>query len=410
MWRRLHDEDDEIGAAMMAGREDQENADKSNKDDSPKPVISKKGTPLQSIQETDATSDDEYSSTQRSTAEAAKILADCAQQPVPASASPRVLLAISSDKEWISDMDCYVRKQLELFAATEADVEMARADRKFPIEVGQVGIRCIQCAMVCKGDEGCSGTAVSYPFQIHGIYEAVRELQRLHLDSCVHMPTAVKDKISASKGASSLSSVLRRYYALAAKALGLYDFREGVRAGGECVPIGAESASFSFTESESPLLEDGGSPASQSDANKRHESPNGPLEGPAAKKTKGGTTKQATGREHSDSEAGVGNTEQTTTSEHSDSEAGVGNPEQAGMSNPEQATSERSDAETGMGNPDQGNSDRSDAEDDVGNSDQTASDLSDAESGTMKADEESEDAEVPETIKDEGEEPPAAEP
>jgi len=300
MWRRLHDEDAEIAAAMMASREDQENEDKANKDDSAA-TSPKKG------QEADTTSDEEDSFIKPSTEEAAQILAEYARNPVPASESSRVLLAICNDREWISDMDCYIRKQLELFCATEADVEIAREDRKFPIHVGQVGIRCIHSSMACKGDDVCSGTAVSYPFQVHGIYESVREFQRLHLDSCPHIPDSVKRKVASFKGASSLSSVLRKYYAMAANALGLYDTPEGIRAGGDCIPIGSESSTFSLAGSES------GSPVSLPGDNKRHESPNALEGGPAMKKTKSEKSGQAS--EISDSEAEVLSNTETKFSE-----------------------------------------------------------------------------------------------
>lgn len=57
------------------------------------------------------------------------------------------------------------------------------------------------------------------------------------------------------KGSSSLSSVLRKYYDLAAKALGLQDTKDGIRAGKESQPIGSLAA-FTFTEPESPNREE----------------------------------------------------------------------------------------------------------------------------------------------------------
>jgi hypothetical protein len=88
---------------------------------------------------------------------------------------------------------------------------------------------------------------VAFPFAISGIYESVREFQRLHLDSCENLPAATKAKLAAFKGSSSLSSVLRKYYVLAAKALGLQDTREGIRSGGESIPLGSQAA-FSFSD------------------------------------------------------------------------------------------------------------------------------------------------------------------
>ena len=62
-------------------------------------------------------------------------------------------------------------------------------------------------------------------------------------------------KLSDLKGSTSLSSVLRKYYVLAAKALGLKDTRDGIRAGGDSVPIGSQAA-FAFSEGSSSISEE----------------------------------------------------------------------------------------------------------------------------------------------------------
>ena len=154
---------------------------------------------------------------------------------------PIVMLAIKEDQEWLSDHDCFVRRNLEVFTAARADVLTARADLgKLGVTVGQVGIRCLHCAVAVSrysnGRRGARGTAVVYPNSISSIFECVKQLHRNHLENdCPHLPTGVKLKILELKGgmASSLSSVLRRYHVMAAKALGLIDCgKEGIRAGG----------------------------------------------------------------------------------------------------------------------------------------------------------------------------------
>ena len=160
---------------------------------------------------------------------------------------PIVMLAIREDQEWLSDHDCFVRRNLEVFTAGEKDVLTARADRKLGVTVGQVGIRCLHCAVAVSrysnGRRGARGTAVVYPNSISSIFECVKELHRNHLeDGCPHLPPDASLKILELKGsmASSLSSVLRRYYVMAAKALGMVDCgKEGIRAGGmsQSVPL-----------------------------------------------------------------------------------------------------------------------------------------------------------------------------
>lgn len=151
----------------------------------------------------------------------------------------RVLLALPQDKDWLSDMDCFIRKQVEVFSANSVDVKDAKEDGKFAVQYGQVGLRCVHCAKVTKR---ARGDAVTYPHAISCIYESVRELQRLHFSDDNYCPNLPQELKSAQNRittfASSLSSVLRRYYVQAAKALGLFDTEGGgIRAGGTVIPL-----------------------------------------------------------------------------------------------------------------------------------------------------------------------------
>ena len=155
---------------------------------------------------------------------------------IPEEKRERFLLAIPEDKDWLSDMDCFLRKNIEVFTAKQSDVGYAAADRKYPIKVGQVGIRCVYCTMTSGG---ARNAAVSYPYSISGIYESVREFQRMHLETCPNIPQDINEASEKLEGGtSSLSSVLRRYYVQAARALGLFDTQDdGIAAGGKPVPM-----------------------------------------------------------------------------------------------------------------------------------------------------------------------------
>jgi len=252
MWRRLHEGDPQDDDIVV------ESPRPPGSSESPRPPVSSiKTSPEKDFKSLDefshsgsitVTSDETILVMQRSAKEAAKALAQSTMnKSEPPSPSSRILVAIPEDKEWLSDIDSYVRKQLEVFCATEEDVAAAQEDRKYPITVGQVGIRCIHCS-IAQGNDAI-GHAIAYPFSISGIYESVKEFHRLHLDSCPNLPSTSKAKLESMKGASSLSSVLRKYYTLAAKALGLVDTRGGIRTGGESTPIGSLAA-FTFSETE----------------------------------------------------------------------------------------------------------------------------------------------------------------
>lgn len=255
MWRRLHDEDppaeDERESPVfsdMSMAQPSFNFQPSHRV-VPNPVAMGSSL-LDSPPAGSSGSEESIFLLQRSTEEAAKALADASIQGGPPSPSSRVLLALPDDQKWLSDTDCFIRRQLEVFCATSEEVDNARSDRKYPVVEGQVGIRCIHCAM---SKSGARGQAVAYPFNIGGIYEAAREFQRLHLETCENLPFSAKNKLEKLKGSSSLSSVLRKYYVIAANALGLVDTRDGIRAGEKPVPIGSQAA-FAFSDDSSPKV------------------------------------------------------------------------------------------------------------------------------------------------------------
>mmetsp|Transcript_19251 Transcript_19251/g.44025 ORF Transcript_19251/g.44025 Transcript_19251/m.44025 type:complete len:365 (+) Transcript_19251:2-1096(+) len=270
MWRRLHEgdplEDDATPAEASAGAAQGGTTEHNARP----PVPSIKTSPEKDAKSVDefshsgsitVTSDETILVMQRSAKEAARALAQSVgNKSGPPSPSSRILVAIPEDKEWLSDIDSYVRKQLEVFCATEDDVKAAEKDRKYPITVGQVGIRCIHCS-IAQGNDAV-GHAIAFPRFINGIYDAVKEFHRVHLDTCPNLPSTTKVKLDSMKGASSLSSVLRKYYLLSAKALGLVDTKDsGIRTGGESSPIGSMAA-FTFSETEeSPAKSKGGSDA-----------------------------------------------------------------------------------------------------------------------------------------------------
>ncbi len=263
MWRRLHDEDPDN---QSTGSVDKNKSGSRNKDLKVETISTDTGdsrskelrTPLQRQSQTDETNPNQSPgkfSAGMSTEKAAKALVETSS--TSPSSSKRILLSLEEDKEWLSDMDCFIRTNIEVFCATNDDVETALSDRKYPIHRGQVGIRCLHCAQSEEG-EGARGTAVSFPYSISGIYESVREFQRLHLESCPCIPSDVRGKLEKMKGSTSLSSVLRRYYIIAAKALGMHDTTDGIRASGESLPIGS-SATYDFASTSTPSVSKEGS-------------------------------------------------------------------------------------------------------------------------------------------------------
>ncbi|GAX10722.1 hypothetical protein FisN_14Lh238 [Fistulifera solaris] len=240
MWRRLHDDDTKLMDANRKALSGPLNAfAKSNAATLTVNVSPAKESPDKS----NSSSDESILPLVRPGAEAGRLLKQAATQEGPPSPSSRVLLAMPEDKEWLSDTDCFIRRQIEVFAASTEDVKVATKERKYHIKEGQVGIRCVHCAIA---GAACM-SAVAYPSNMSSIYESVREFQRMHLDNCKNLPDSVKTELSKMQGAASLSSVLRTYYVLSAHSLGLQDTPEGIRTGGKITPLGSFGA-VAFSE------------------------------------------------------------------------------------------------------------------------------------------------------------------
>ncbi len=223
MWRRLHDTKERLSIDSLEGGESPRPSPLGAKND--------ENTAVESGEEIESSSSRGNIIVGMNTEEAAKALAECAAGKKSIS---KIVLALDEDKSWLSDMDCFVRSNLEVFCATQNDVKFAESDSKYPITVGQIGIRCIHCAMSLGG---ARGPAVHFPADVKSIYNHVREFHKMHLESCPCLPQEYKDKLATFKGSASLSSILRRYYIQAAEALGIHDTDDGMFGGGEAKPI-----------------------------------------------------------------------------------------------------------------------------------------------------------------------------
>jgi hypothetical protein len=81
--------------------------------------------------------------------------------------SPGIPLSLKCDSDQLSEYQILVRKQLELFEASEEDVSSNTQGRKKQLFLGQVGIRCRHCARSPLRKRGKG--AVYYPMKLQGM-------------------------------------------------------------------------------------------------------------------------------------------------------------------------------------------------------------------------------------------------
>lgn len=132
----------------------------------------------------------------------------------------------SADHEWLSELNCYIRKNcVEAFSASRDDV--TKTSKRGRIVLHQVGIRCKFC--VCLPLKDRAVAAVSYPTSLAGIYESVKRWQRVHLPACQHVPHAMKAQLSQLQNDTVWVPTTRQYWTDSAKALGMTDSCDGIR-------------------------------------------------------------------------------------------------------------------------------------------------------------------------------------
>jgi hypothetical protein len=126
------------------------------------------------------------------------------------------------DDFYLTEYQCLLRQQIELFEATISDVQASAQGRNSPIKVGQVGIRCVHCKMLhvkCR-----ARGAVYFPRSIDGIYQVAQNLTKIHLCSgCSRVPESLKKKLLDLSKVNKRASGGKRYWNERVRELGIYE-------------------------------------------------------------------------------------------------------------------------------------------------------------------------------------------
>jgi hypothetical protein len=151
---------------------------------------------------------------------------DIAELPVTGRRS--VILAMSCDKDMLSPYQCLVRLQIELFEASQEDVNTNAQGRNRPIVLGQVGIRCRHCSHLALHLRSRGSTY--YPSTSTGLYQAAQNLASGHLcDHCRSIPSSIKDELCQLRERKSSAGGGKKYWADSARVLGVFEDADGLR-------------------------------------------------------------------------------------------------------------------------------------------------------------------------------------
>ena len=138
---------------------------------------------------------------------------------------PPIPLYLECDEDTLSEYQCLLRKQIELFEAGPGDIQRNAQGRNTPIRLGQVGIRCRHCARASPDITAAQTRGSVYFSQtIDGIYQVAQNMSKVHFCSrCRQIPTSVKKRLSELRSLNQRAAGGKTYWTDAAKALGIFE-------------------------------------------------------------------------------------------------------------------------------------------------------------------------------------------
>jgi 3-dehydroquinate dehydratase len=140
-----------------------------------------------------------------------------------------VPLYLDYDEQALSEYQCVLRKQIELFETRPEDIQGNAQGRNTPIYIGQVGIRCRHCSVLPKAVRPM-GT-VYYSRTLSGVYQVSQNMAKVHFfgNKCTQMPDATKEQLLALQRTNKRASGGKEYWVDGLKVHGVYEDGKALR-------------------------------------------------------------------------------------------------------------------------------------------------------------------------------------
>jgi hypothetical protein len=139
-----------------------------------------------------------------------------------------ITLYMTCDEESLSEYQCLVRRQVDIFEARREEVDSNAKGRNKPIVLGQVGIRCRHCSMLPPKHR--TRGAMYYPAKLNGLYQAAQSMASGHLCyHCQHIPNEIRQDLLILRERKSSAGGGKKYWADGVRELSVYEDEEGLR-------------------------------------------------------------------------------------------------------------------------------------------------------------------------------------
>eukprot|EP00934_Nitzschia_sp_Nitz4_P002168 Nitzschia sp. Nitz4//scaffold118_size93875//25117//27034//NITZ4_004781-RA/size93875-augustus-gene-0.83-mRNA-1//1//CDS//3329533703//2168//frame0 len=131
-------------------------------------------------------------------------------------------LYVEEDDEFLTDYQCLLRKQLEIFEASKDDLRGSTQGRNTPILLGQVGLRCRHCANLPLAAR--TKGAVYYSQTIEGVYQIAQNMSKVHLcQRCYRIPGDIQRELIVLKNDAKRAAGGKEYWTKALQNMGVYE-------------------------------------------------------------------------------------------------------------------------------------------------------------------------------------------
>jgi hypothetical protein len=143
---------------------------------------------------------------------------------------PPLLLYSQTDDATLSVYQCLIRQQIEIFEATEDDVQFNISKMSNSIVLGQVGIRCRRCAILAQYAR--PKAAVYYPRTLDSLYQCGQNMLKNHLcAACQSIAQCTKQTLVILQEDRKRGKGGRDRWAEAAREMNIVEDQHGLRFG-----------------------------------------------------------------------------------------------------------------------------------------------------------------------------------
>ena len=132
-----------------------------------------------------------------------------------------VPMYLDYDSVLLTEYQCLMRQQIELFEASPIDVRGSAQGRHSRIQLGQVGIRCKHCASLPKPARARG--AIYFSKTINGMYQVAQNMSKVHLCKCHQVPDPIKGRLIKLQKGLRRASGGKEYWAEALRTMGVME-------------------------------------------------------------------------------------------------------------------------------------------------------------------------------------------